>query len=733
MLKQVTKRDGRLVPSDETKIAGAMRKAFLAAQGSLDEDQVAALTQQVIQQLDDHASVEAIQDGVEEALMAAGHHEVARRYILYRQERTAARHRGEAMHRLTAQIIRETGRENANVGCSPSAKLLQMAEVMGREFMERELTDPAVRLAIREGILYPHDYSWGAIGTTTCTFIPLGRMLETGFDNGHGWVRSPQRIRTAAQLSLIILQSNQNDQHGGQAFGWYDRDMAPYVRREYEWQLAHLQEDLRAAGADLDRLDPQRLAEHAWQRTREETLQAMEGVIFNANTMHSRAGAQVPFCSINLGTDTTTEGRLVSEALLQAYEKGLGKGEQPIFPNLIFKVKQGVNADPGDPNHDLLQLALQVTSTRLFPNYAFMDASFNATFPEDVPVMGCRTRVAWNQQKPPTGQTCEGRGNLSFTTLNLPGIALQTAREEDSDPAEAFAALAQRYEIALPAMAQQPRVHRFFVRLAEYADLAIAQLHSRYQYQCSFHRFDFPFLLSGVWMDSESLKPDDDLEAVWRNGTLTLGFIGLAETLVSLVGVHHGEDPEADDLGEAIVRFLRAKADEAARRTGLNYSLLATPAEGLTGKLAGADRARYGAIPGVTDKEWYTNSYHVPVEFQCSAFHKIRVEGKYHKYCNGGHISYVELNESPQANPTALLDLLRFMGQQDMGYVAFNFPIDRCRQCGRVGLLPEACPSCGSHGISRIRRITGYLAELDRFNRAKHEEALHRQAHTLAH
>jgi len=731
LVMTVIKRDGRTVQFESSKITRAMEKAFVATEGQCPAPaELNELTDAVVARLPEGPSVEEIQDQVEAVLMEAGHHAVAKRYMIYRQERTAARHRKERLHQLVGQIVRETGRENANVGRSPSAKLLQMAEAVGREFMERELTDPAVRQAIAEGLLYPHDYAWGPIGTTTCCFIPLGKLLASGFDPGHGWVRTPRRIRTAAQLSMIILQSNQNDQHGGQAFGWYDRDLAPYVRLEYEWQLARIQEDLAAVGVAGDSVSQEQLEKLAWERTRSETFQAMEGVVFNANTMHSRAGAQVPFVSINLGTDTSREGRLITETLLLAYEKGLGHGEQPIFPNLIFKVKKGVNFEPGDPNYDLLQLSLRVTAKRLFPNYVFQDASFNAAFPGDVPTMGCRTRVAWNMHKPDDGQTCEGRGNISFTTLNLVGMALKARREMQAD---GFSALAARYDVVLSEGTDLPQVRSFFCLLNEYADLAIRQLHQRFQYQSSFRKSDFPFLLNGVWMNSEKLAADSSLEQVWRHGTLSMGFIGLAETLVALIGRHHGESEVADALGVQIVRFLRAKTDEAARQYQLNYSLLATPAEGLTGKLAIKDRATWGEIPGVTDKEWYTNSYHVPVEYPCSAFHKIRVEGKYHAYCNAGHISYVELNEAPQDNPEALMALLKYMSDQDMGYVAFNYPVDRCRHCGEQGLIDEDCPSCGSSDISRIRRITGYLAELTNFNEAKRAETQRRRSHWPTH
>lgn len=728
----VEKRDGRIVPFDPEKIRTAMAKAFLNTTGPASGEVLDSLMVTVMARLEEGgastALVEHIQDLVESSLGEGGYVTVAQRYSQYRAQRTLAREKRRQVNQAISAIVRRTGRENANVGTGPSAKLLQMAEAVGRDFAQNELTSPEVLAAIHDNVLYPHDYSWAPIGTTTCTFIPLGKYLARGFDNGHGWIRPPKRIRTAAQLSCIIMQSNQNDQHGGQAYGWYDRDLAPYVAKEYEWEKDNLRANLGSLGA---RADEDAIARRAWELTEIETYQAMEAVVFNANTMHSRAGAQTPFFSINLGTDVSREGRLITDSLLRAYERGLGKGEQPLFPNLIFKIRKGINADPGDPNHDLLLLAARVTSKRLFPNYLFQDASFNLDFPGDVPAMGCRTRVAWNVNAPADLQTCEGRGNLSFSTLNLVRIALQVIHAPTpANLDERFTTLVESCLLTLPNdFGANPLVRAYFVALAGYVDLGIRQLYERYKYQVSFRRRDFPFLLGGVWMGSDDLRDDETLERVWRHGTLSLGFIGLAETLKCLVGRHHGESTVADELGEQIVKLMRAKTDRATEIYGLNYSILATPAEGLTGKLVAEDRAAHGQIEGVTDKEWYTNSFHVPVECECSAYHKIRVEGKYHKYCNAGHISYVELASPPTENVEAILSLLAAMAENDMGYVAINFPVDRCRKCGLTGVIDDCCPACGGSDISRIRRITGYLAELDMFNQAKQEETRHRLAH----
>lgn len=735
IIKYVIKRDGQKVKFDDQKIKNAIAKAFIA--NDIDDNELFShITENVIKILENEGKtiqeVEHIQDVVEKTIADNGYFDVAKAFILYRDERAAERKKNERLFQKISAIIKVTDRENANVGNSPSSKLLQISEASDREYAELYLTRKDVLAAIRENLIYPHDYSWHGIGTTTCTFIPLRKLLKNGFNTGHGYIRPPKRIKSATSLACIIFQSNQNDQHGGQAFGWFDRDMAPYVKREYKWQVKNLKENLMALGISV--FDKEKLEKTAWENTEKETFQAMESLVFNLNSMHARAGAQVPFTSINIGTDTSKEARLVSKMLLLAYEKGLGYGEQPLFPNIIFKVKSGINFEPDAPNFDLLLLSLRVTSKRLFPNYVFQDATLNKDFPEDVPVMGCRTRISWNRHKPADEQTCEGRGNLSFTTVNPVGIALKSKyrMKYTEKVGKEFDELITKYQIDIPQVYNDNRlVKKFFVELNKNVDTIIDQLLDRFAYQCKFTKQDFPFLMNGVYMDSDKLGKLDTVAEILKHGTLTIGFIGLAETLTCLVGKHHGEDTNADLLGVEIVKFLRKKADEAAELYNLNFSVVATPAEGLCQKLVAIDREKYGEVQGVTDKAWYTNSFHVPVEHKISLFKKIEIEGKYHVYCNGGQISYIELKESPSDNIEGMYDILKYMKAHDMSYVAMNFPIDRCPNCSHSGLIEQDCPTCGtsSNKISRIRRITGYLAELNNFNNGKKEEALHRVSH----
>lgn len=734
IIKYVIKRDGQRVPFNTQKIHDAIKKAFVA--NNIDDEQVIdQITKNVVENLEKEGlkeqEVEKIQDVVERTIADNGYFEVAKSYILYRDKRTAERKKKERLFQTIASIIKITDRENANVGNSPSSKLLQISEATDREYAELYLTREEVLAAMKENLIYPHDYSWMSIGTTTCCFIPLRKLLEKGFNTGHGFIRPPKRIKSAASLACIIFQANQNDQHGGQAFGWFDRDMAPYVAREFEWQKNHIKENLKELG--ITDFDEEKIEKIAWENTEKETYQAMEALVFNLNSMHSRAGAQVPFTSINIGTDTTKEGRLISKMLLLAYEKGLGKGEQPLFPNIIFKVKSGINFEPDTPNHDLLLLSLRVTSKRLFPNYVFQDSSLNKDFPEDVPVMGCRTRVSWNRNKKANEQTCEGRGNTSFTTVNPVGVALKAKYRMKYTPKieEAFLKLQKIYNINIPEVYQNKLVKKFFVELNKNIDIAIEQLLDRFTYQSKFTKKDFPFLMNGVWMDSDKLKDNDTVGDVIKHGTLTVGFIGLAETLNCIVGKHHAEDKNADELGLEIIKFFRKKTDEAAEKYNLNFSLIATPAEGLCMKLVEKDRKIYGTIPGVTDKDWYTNSFHVPVEYKISLFKKIEIEGKYHSLCNGGQISYIELKEAPIDNIEGMYNILCYMKENDMSYVAINFPIDRCPNCSNFGLIEHDCPVCStpSEEISRVRRITGYLAELKNFNHGKKQETLHRVWH----
>lgn len=671
MFKTIKKRDGRETPFDEGKITDAIFRAARAVGG---EDRTIAmeLTIDVLKYLKKKYngnifSVEDVQDAVEKVLIEAGHARTAKAYILYRAQRTQMREARSDLMGAVEEILAETSRENANVSNSPSAKMLQIASAASKQYYLSRLIPEDIATAHGKGDIHIHDLDFYG-KTLTCVQIPLARLLKEGFNTGHGYIRPPKRPTSATALAAIILQSSQNDMHGGQSFAFFDRDMADFVR-------------------DADDF---------------ETYQAMEALIYNLNSMHSRAGAQVPFSSINLGTETSEEGRRVTRNLLLAYEAGLGRGENPIFPNIIFRLKEGVNLEPGDPNYDLFKLALRVAAKRLNPSFGFMDSSFNKEFGDQVSYMGCRTRVMANRRGP---AVTDGRGNLSFTTLNLPRLAIKAERD----------------------------IKTFYRLLSDLIDLTKRQLVHRYQVQAKLKVKDMPFVMGqGLYIDSQGLGPNDTIEEAIKHGTLAVGFIGLAETLTSLLGVHHGQSEEAQALGQEIVSFIRQKIDEACAEYDLNFTLLATPAEGLSGRFVNMDRKEYGIIPGVTDKPYYTNSFHIPVGFSINAFEKIALEGPYHKYCNAGHISYVELPSPPIHNLEAMESLVRFMKESDMGYASINFPVDFCTSCNLLGVIDEdTCPRCGSTFIRRVRRITGYLSTTDRFNDSKLSELKDRTIHGL--
>jgi ribonucleoside-triphosphate reductase len=599
-----------------------------------------------------------------------------------------------------AEIVKETSRSNANVGHSPSAKVLQISEAASKNYYLNRVLPPEQAAAHLEGDMQIHDLAWYG-KTLTCVQIPLGRMLRNGFSNGHGFIKTPKSIRTAAALAAIILQSNQNDMHGGQSFAYFDRDLAHFVEVEFARQERMVVASLSAVSATG--YDPDQMTELIAKRTYEETFQAMEGFIYNLNTMHSRAGAQVPFSSINLGTDTTRGGRMITDCFLKAYERGLGRGETPMFPNICFKIKDGINLEKEDPNYDLFVQAMQTACKRLMPTFSFQDASFNSIYPgEEVGYMGCRTRVIANVN----GEAVtDGRGNLSFSTLNLPRLGIRAKQD----------------------------MPEFWRRLDDLLDFTINQLLTRYDLQKNLRVRDMPFLMGQkLYHDSDKLRPDDSIEPAARHGTLSVGFVGLAECLVALTGKHHGENPGSQALGISIVSHMRRRCDEASQKHKMNITLLATPAEEVAGRFKRSDEEKFGIIEGVTDKEWYTNSFHVPVQYKITALEKIATEGPYHKYCNAGHISYVELPSAPDMNLEVFEDLIRAMGEADMGYAAINFPLDICMECGRSGLLNETkCTQCKSENISRVRRITGYLSTLDRFNDSKKAEEQSREKHGL--
>ena len=703
MFSSIIKRDGRTQEFHESKITDAIFKC-LQAVDEADRQRAMELTLEVMKKMsllytDDSFTVENVQDIVETVLIEQGLARAAKAYILYRDKRSMLRDAQSELMNAVAGILQETNRDNANVGNSPSAKVLQISEIASKNYYLKRVLPEKEAAAHNSGDIYIHDLSWYG-KTLTCLQIPLGRLLRDGFNNGHGYIRPPKGIKTAASLAAIILQSNQNDMHGGQSFAYFDRDMAVYVELEREKQEKLLRENLSELGLPAGSIDA-KIKELAQKRTKEETFQAMEGFIYNLNTMHSRAGAQVPFSSINFGTDTTEAGRMVTECFLLAYENGLGKGESPLFPNVCFKIKEDVNFEKGDPNYDLFQLSMRVACKRLFPTFSFQDSSFNAPFrDEEVAYMGCRTRVISNCNGP---EVTDCKGNLSFTTINLPRLGLLANKD----------------------------LSLFWNNFDKIFDLCVEQLLTRYNIQKKLRVKDFPFLMGQkLYLDSEELSANDPIEKAIRHGSLSVGFIGLAECLVALMGKHHGESPDAQALGVAIVSHLRRRCDESTKKYNLNFTLLATPAEQLSGKFTHLDVENFGVYPGVTDKKWYTNSFHVPVEYQISALEKIAIEGVYHKYCNAGHISYVELQSAPEHNLEAFESLVRAMAEADMGYAAVNFPVDICCACGLNGVIQEdVCPKCGSKDITRVRRITGYLSTLDRFNDSKLAEVQNRQIH----
>ena len=728
MIKQIVKRDGRTVDFELDKIAEAIFKAAQAS-GGRDYDMATELAGQVESALEAGSltcpTVEQVQDVVEKVLVKNGHARTAKKYILYRDERTRVREMNTRLMKvyedLTFQssLENDVKRENANIdGDTAMGTMLKYGSEGAKQFYEMFILDPAHAKAHREGDIHIHDLDFLTL-TTTCCQIDLLKLFRDGFSTGHGFLREPNDIRSYSALACIAIQSNQNDQHGGQSVPNFDYSMAPGVRKTFRKlfrdNLAKALEvfgednnnevDARAlterveqetgkwaclaggngydeamAKALSETLDEKTVAKcmkfarkYADKETRKGTYQAMEALVHNLNTMHSRAGAQIPFSSLNYGTDTSPEGRLVMEQLLLATEAGLGNGETPIFPIHIFKVKEGVNYNEGDPNYDLFKLACRVSAKRMFPNFSFLDAPFNLQYykpghPEtEVGYMGCRTRVMSNVCDP-TREITYGRGNLSFTSVNLPRIAIRSHGDLDW----------------------------FFEDLDRKIDLVIDQLLDRFRIQCGKRVRNYPFLMGeGVWLDSEKLGPDDEVGEVLKHGTLTLGFIGLAECLKALIGVHHGESDEAQNLGLEIVGHMRQRMDEATEKYHLNFSLIATPAEGLSGRFVKIDREKYGMIPGVTDRDYYTNSFHVPVYYPISAFEKIAREAPYHELTNGGHISYIELDGDPTQNLEAFEAVVRAMKEAGIGYGAINHPIDRDPVCGYTGIIGEVCPRCG--------------------------------------
>ena len=771
MITTITKRDGRTVHFDINKIASAIEKAFAATIGKKDYAICLALAQEVSDIFEekqiDSPTVEQIQDTVERVLINHGHVRTAKAYILYRAERTRVRNMNDRLMKTFEDITYKDAtdsdikRENANIdGNTAMGSMLKYGSEGAKHFYESYVLNPAHSEAHRNGDIHIHDLDFYTL-TTTCCQIDLIKLFHDGFSTGHGVLREPNDIASYASLACIAIQSNQNDQHGGQSIANFDYGLAPGVAKTYKKRYrsnltslievmdcaAHAKktkeifqtltaenliptldgsqayterekELLLEAGVPEEILDKIRSfsAKKATEETDKATYQAMEALLHNLNTMHSRAGAQTPFSSINYGMDTSTEGRMVMKNMLLVTEAGLGNGETAIFPIQIFRVKDGVNFNPGEPNYDLFKLSCRVSAKRLFPNFSFQDAPFNLQYykeghPEtEIAYMGCRTRVIGNVNDPEREITY-GRGNLSFTSINLPRIAILANKNIDW----------------------------FFSELDRKIDLVVEQLLERFEIQAKKKVHNYPFLMGeGVWIDSEKLNYDDEVREVLKHGTLSVGFIGLAEALKALLGVHHGESEIAQNLGLDIIGHMRKRMDDLSAETHLNFSLLATPAEGLSGRFVRMDRERFGSIEGVTDREYYTNSFHIPVYYPISAYKKIQLEAPYHELTNAGHITYIELDGDPSTNLDAFEKVIRYMKAQGIGYGSINHPVDRDPVCGYNGIIGDTCPKCGrsetdgEYGFQRIRRITGYLVgTLDRFNNAKRAEVRDRVKHSI--
>lgn len=782
MFKKIKKRDGRVVKFDSNKIKVAIQKAGKST-GEFDEKVAFKLSSKVLDLaekkfLNKIPRVEEIQDTVEEILLESKYKQTAKNYITYRQERTRIREAKANLMQIYKTITHAQAEEdsdvkrgNANVdGDTAMGKMLQFGAEGSKEFAKSFLMKPEHVQAHNNGDIHVHDLDFWATGTLTCCQSDPLVLFKKGFNTGHGFLRTPNSIGSYAALTAILLQANQNEQHGGQSIPNFDYAMSPGVIKSFrknivtnirkliefisdkkiekikikeivencenKYALAYpklsekLLKDLQKSiknklKENLTIKQLEKAIEASENDTEEQTYQAMEGLIHNLNTMHSRAGAQVPFTSINFGTDTTPEGRLASKALLEAIMKGLGKGETPIFPISIFKVKEGINYNPNDPNYDLFKRAMEVSSKRLFPNFVFIDAPYNLKYykPGDyrteIATMGCRTRV-FGSVFPESDGIVTQRGNCSFTTINLPkigiknGIVLNKQNKADWD--------------------------NFYKDLDNVIDLAANQLLDRFDFQSERRVKNFPFLMGqGNWMGSEKLGPNDKLRDVIKHGTLSIGFIGLAETLVAMTGKHHGESKESQKFGLEIIGHMREYIDELAKKHNLNFSLLATPAEGLSGRFTKIDSKEFGKIKGVTDREFYTNSFHVPVYYPISAFEKIEIESPYHALCNAGHITYVELDGNLSNNIPAFEAIIRKMKESEIGYGSINHPVDRDPVCGFDGIIENnICPSCGrkeyenGSGFERLRRITGYLVgSLERWNDAKKAEEKARLKHSL--
>lgn len=748
MIRFIVKRDGRKVSFNEDKISNAIRKALISAHpddkstSQYEEDLVEKLTRRVVSDIEkqnlEEPSVENTQDIIEKVLIQEGMASEAKNFILYRQNRTNVRNYNTDLTKIYRDLTSKSTadmdlkRENANIDANaPMGLMLRFGSEGSKDYVRRYVLRPEHSIAHSRGDIHIHDLDFYML-TINCCQIGLKDLFKRGFSTGHGFLREPQSIQSAAALCCIAIQSNQNDMHGGQSIPLFEYDLAPYVAISYSKHLCKviciclrndeadvsevkeyckelydkydtcLSDEVQALikakvlevlkKYDTDELDVTKNVDYimseAIKLTERETYQAMEALIHNLNSMQSRAGAQVPFSSINYGTGTQPEHRMIMKNVLLATDAGLGGGETPIFPVQIFKVKDGINTKKGDPNYDLFELACKVSAKRLFPNFSFLDAPYNAQYykpghPEtEVALMGCRTRVVSNYYDK-TKEIIPGRGNLSFTTINLPRLAIEA----------------------------HGSISKFFESLDKMIYMVFDQLMDRFEIIAKKQVLNYPFLMGqGVWVDSDRLNPEDTIEDVIKNGTMSVGFIGLAECLVALIGKHHGESKEAYDLGYKIIKHMRDLTDKHTVDTGLNFSLFSTPAEGLSGRFVKIDKRLYGSIPGVTDREYYTNSFHVPVYYEISAADKIKTEGPFHALCNAGSISYVEMDGDLTKNVEAFKNVILYMKECGVGYGSINHPVDRCPVCNYVGIIRDVCPRCGrkdGEGVSieRLRKL----------------------------
>ena len=734
MIQTVVKRDGRIVGFNEQKIMAAIRKAMMHTEKGEDDALVQKITDHISIHGKSQMTVEKIQDSVEMELMKSARKDVAQRYIAYRNQRSIAR---KAKTRdVFMEIVNiknnDVTRENANMNAdTPAGMMMKFASETTKPFVDDYLLADEVRDAVTHNYIHIHDKDYYPTKSLTCVQHPLDHILEHGFVAGHGSSRPAKRIETAAVLACISLETCQNEMHGGQAIPAFDFYLAPYVRSSYIEEVKNLE---KLTGRDLSSLydiafddfllkeldgleGDARLSQHAMNKTVNRVHQAMEAFIHNMNTIHSRGGNQVVFSSINYGTDTSAEGRCIMRELLKSTYEGVGNGETAIFPIQIWKKKRGVNYLPEDRNYDLYQLACKVTARRFFPNFLNLDATFNqnsnwkADDPKrylwEIATMGCRTRVFENRFG---AKTSVARGNLSFTTINIVKLAIECMQIGN----------------------KEERINAFFAKLDRMLEITAKQLDDRFQFQKTAFAKQFPLLMTKLWIDCDKLQPSDTIESVLNQGTLGIGFIGLAECLKALVGKHHGESDEAQALGLKIVTYMRDRANEFSERYQHNYSVLATPAEGLSGRFTKFDRKRYGAIEGITDRDYYTNSNHVPVYYKCSALHKAEVEAPYHDLTRGGHIFYVEIDGDATHNPEVISNVVDMMDKLNIGYGSVNHNRNRCMDCGyeNADAKLDVCPKCGSQHIDKLQRITGYLVgTTDRWNQGKLAELNDRVTH----